>query len=323
MSFNVASKIVKDVTRHPQKYNLPTIISAKAASGGVVHLVWKLETEKGRFYLKIRGNKFAKIPEIATSPDNIAYEYKALMLLGNLMPDNFPQVVHFDQENAFMITTDAMPQGVSFEALLNAGKVTSSMIENLGKILKAIHEAVTSICESIRENEDKDFFLEKLEHKLAHSNHPILNDIIKELTWHQPRQIIIGDPSPKNIGVNNNGARFIFFDLEDVHRGNVVFDVGFLIGHLILHAYNSEQQAIVRVKSFLNGYGIQRPDNRLIKAIALGTIMYRLNSIVPYSIELSDQQKSKLLQTITAVLMNPDLGSILWHELIPIVLREG
>ena len=322
MDLNIASGVAEDVVRHPKNYGLPTITSATPTHGGVVHFVWRLETEEGRFYLKIRGNKFAKIPEITTSPGNIVYEFKALTLLGNLMPNNFPQVIYFDPGRALLITSDAMPDGIGFEALLQSRKVTPDTVQNLGKTLREIHGVASTISQSIRENDDDAFYMQKLSHKLGHSDHPVLSNVIKDLTFNQPRQIILGDPSPKNIGVNNYGTRLVFFDLEDVHQGNMVFDVGFLLGHLILHAYTDEHEAIVHVDSFLNGYRNNYLDNLLLRAIALGTIMYRLNSIVPYSITLSDQQKAGLLQATAATLTIPDLGSLSWPELILLVFRE-
>jgi hypothetical protein len=323
MTDSIANRIANNIIQNPHIYGVPNITSAKVATGGVVHSVWELETEKGKFYLKIRGYRFAKIPEIETYPSNIVYEYKALELLGNLMPDNFPQVAYINPDEGVLIVTDAIPDGESFETLLRGQRVTQEILGTLGETLKKIHNSCKSISKSIRKNEDNEFFQEKLEHKLGYKNNPVLDDIVQEMTFYQPRQIIIGDPSPKNIGVNNNGSLFTFFDLEDVHRGNVVFDVGFLVGHIILHTHNNIQKAVAYVESFLRGYEDRHLETRLVKAIALGAIMYRLDSfVIPYSIDLSDEAKSSMLESMENILLIPDLDSLSWYELVRKILRK-
>ncbi len=82
----------------------------------------------------------------------------------------------------------------------------------------------------------------------------------------------------------------------------------------------SGQQAVAHVQSFLDGYGDGCLESRLIKAIALGAIMYRLDSVIQYSIDLSDEGKSKILETVERVLSTSDLGSIPWPELTRMAL---
>src|SRR5689334_14278767 len=85
-----AREAVNDVLRNPQAYGLPEITMAKVAEGGVVHFVWELNAGGQKFYLKIRGDRFARIPSIKTSQTNIIYEYKALYLLSTVLPAHFP-----------------------------------------------------------------------------------------------------------------------------------------------------------------------------------------------------------------------------------------
>jgi hypothetical protein len=315
-SYERAREAVDEVIRNPQIYGLPEVSLARVAAGGVVHFVWELNTVGEKFYLKIRGDRFARIPGIKTSPTNIAYEYKALRLLSTALPDHFPHVVHFSAPKALLITKDAIPNGEYLEKLLHTRTVTSELLVQLGKTLSKVHDATRLMSESIRENSDENFYNEKLDHKLRFRDHPVLNKFVQEMVSHEPRQIIIGDPSPKNIGVNDNGARVVFFDLEDVHRGNVVFDVGFFIGHLFLHAYADNQLATGYVERFLQGYGNKGLNSCLVKVIALGVILYRLDSIVPYAIDLNDEKKLLLGRTVETALNTLNFGSVTWRGLI-------
>lgn len=290
-------------------------------SGGVAHHVYCIKTVKGDFYLKIRGESFPNIPEIRINPADITNEYKALTLFGTTMSDNFPQIIFFDPERTFIILTDAMYDGKSLEVLFHEKKATPKVLINLGITLRKIHGFSISISESIRDDNDAEFFAIKLQHRFGYRNNPILDRVVNELTYHQPRQIILGDPSPKNIGVNNDGKRLIFFDLEDVHNGVLVFDVGFVIGHIILHNCNSPHHAIVHLNGFIEGYQVfQHLNNHLTKAIALGTILYRLESVIPYPVGISDEEKSTLLGKVEGALDALDLASTTWQDVIQYAL---
>jgi hypothetical protein len=316
-----ADEIAKEVLVRPSHFGLSDVISVESVTGGVAHHVYRINTRRGRFYLKHRGNHFPDIPGIRTNPSDIVHEYKALSLLSGLVPECFPRIVFFDAERAFMLLTDAMPGEVgdsgTLEFLLIAQKVGSGMLRSLGAVLRRVHEATRRISEPIRAGGDDEFFALKLQHRFGFRNNSILNRIVTELTYDWPRQIIIGDPSPKNVGVSAGGERLVFFDLEDVHRGCVVFDVGFCLGHLVLHAYPDPQQAVARVEAFSEGYSERRlSDCRLAKAVALGTVIYRLAGIIPYPVPISPQERAKLLNRAEAVLSVAQARPMSWNDLI-------
>jgi hypothetical protein len=184
-------------------------------------------------------------------------------------------------------------------------------------VLRRIHEAARGIPEPIRAGGDDEFFALKLQHRFGYRNNSSLNKIVRELTYDWPRQIIIGDPSPKNVGVSAGGERLVFFDLEDVHRGCVVFDVGFCLGHLVLHAYPDPQQAVAHVEAFSEGYSERSlSDCGLAKAIALGTVIYRLAGMIPYPISISPEERAKLLNRTEAVLSVAQVRPMSWNDLI-------
>lgn len=314
--------IIEDIRENPSIYGLPEIAYITMIGGGVAHHVYRIETEKKRFYLKIRGDCFPNIPQIRVHPTEIIYEYKALNLLGSLAPENFPDIIYFNLEQAFIILSDAMPGGVTLEDLLNVKKASSVMLINWGKTLRKIHDVLSSVTESIRENGDNEFFSRKLEHRFGCRNNSILSNLIYELTHQQPRQLILGDTSPKNVGVSDDGKKLVFFDLEDVHRGCVVFDVGYAVGHLLLHNYNNPREAIANIETFFQGYGSSW-ESLLPKVIAFGTMMYRLDSIIPYSISLSNKEKTKLFWAIEKILGTHDLDRVTWEDLVLKIVRNN
>lgn len=320
---NLTETLIADLLMSPSSYGLPSLTSAEVASGGFAHHVYRLSSGEGRFYLKLRGYNFPQIPEIKTNPQDVVYEHKAVSLLHSLLPDNFPKVVYFNQERGLMILTDAMPNGDTLETLLNARQVSAGILKRLGKTLRSVHNQTSEVSASIREGGDHAFSATKLEHRFGYRNNPTLNSLVQELSLDIPRQIIIGDLSPKNIGVNDGGERFMFFDLEDAHRGTVIFDVGFLLGQIILHAHEDPRCAISFTESFLNGYGGKDLSQRLLKIIALGTMLYRLDSIIPHNIEVSENDKKMLIRNIEEILAIWDLERISWQRLIYRVLGRN
>ena len=85
--------------------------------GGVAHQVFQIRSGSNKYYLKIRGDKFATIPEITCNPADIAIEHKALIKFNQIAPDNFPQVLSFNENLHYLILSDAIPDGEKMEDL--------------------------------------------------------------------------------------------------------------------------------------------------------------------------------------------------------------
>jgi len=322
-----ADQIVRELSENPSRFGLPEVVSVEIVTGGVAHHVYRIDTREGRFYLKHRGSYFPKIPGIRINPMDIGHEHRALSLLSALLPGCFPRILFYDPERAFMVLADAMPgesaESGTLESLLLKRCVTAATLQRLGELLRRIHDATQRIVEPIRDGGDDEFFALKLQHRFGHRNTPSLKRIINELTYNSPRQIIIGDPSPKNIGVSDAGTRLMFFDLEDVHRGCVLFDVGFCLGHLILHAQSDPQQALAYLEAFSDGYGNRGlSDSELAKAIALGTIIYRLDGMIPYPVPLSPEGRTGLLGRTEATLIFVETYPMSWEVLVEKLLQD-
>jgi Phosphotransferase enzyme family len=318
---NRARKIASEVAASPSRFGLTKVVSVEVVTGGVAHHVFRINTQEGRFYLKYRGNHFPKITGICIKSTDIAHEHRALSLLSDLIPECFPRVLFFDAERSFMILTDAMPgkgdDSGTLESLLLAHRVDLDTLRRWGRALGKIHGATSSISEPIRAGGDDQFFAKKLQDRFGFKNNPALKAVIRELSGGLPRQIIIGDPSPKNIGVSQVGNKLVFFDLEDVHLGCAVFDAGFCLGHLILHAHREPEYAVASVQAFADGYAAGGlTDSGLAKAIALGTICYRLDGCIPYPVAITPEEKSRLLKGVEAALTSVQTRAVSWDELI-------
>ncbi len=274
-------EVLKTVRQDPFLANLKEINEITPVSNGVSHYVYKITTDKDNFFLKIRENHFSRLPEIAIRPEDIKSEYKALTIYESFMPNNFPQIVSFSDQKHYLITTDATFNGMLFQETLISGDATGEMVYNLGSTLKEIHTSTAAYTDDIREEGDSTHYDLKLLHRFEFAKNDGLDEVVEKLKK-QKKQLILGDPAPKNIGINNNGLLFIFFDLEDAHQGNPIFDCGYLLGHILLHNLLDPKKASELADDYTSGYGIEKFDEDMLKKIALGIVRYRLGGKIPY-----------------------------------------
>ncbi len=123
-----------------------------------------------------------------------------------------------------------------------------------------------------------------------------IDNIITELRTY-PKQLVLGDLSPKNIYVASNG-KITICDLETSHMSNTIFDVGFLAAHIILHNIKNENKALELASRFVCGYSSENNDsidNRMLNKVILAIILYRVdNPVIPYNHNLEDYECFKL-----------------------------
>jgi hypothetical protein len=136
--------------------------------------------------------------------------------------------------------------------------------------------------------------------RLGYHRHTVLDQLIVQMS-HLPKQLILGDFSPKNIGVSED-YHVSLYDLDAVHHGNAVFDVGFFIGHILVHTLGKHPDLI---SGFLDGYReyADLVGNHLLTQLALGICLYRLaNPTIPYTLAMDERQRSCLIDTIHILL---------------------
>ena len=266
--------------------------------GGLVHDVYKIRS-RNISYLKIRGKCFSMIPSLSINPKDIQHEKEALKIFSDLLPNIFPTVLGFNKKLSAIIMTDVNPSGITLKDLFEQGKVSPIMMKKVGINIGKTHYALRKITNSIRLNKDEDYYKRNFSDRLLKFNYlkanAFVSDLIEELRK-MPRQLILSDLSPKNIGISKNN-KISFFDLECVHRGNTVFDLGFLLGHIILHSKNNSD---LLIRNTLNGYAkyVKNPINyRIIEKIMGLTILYRLkNEVIPYPLHISYKEKEILIK---------------------------
>ncbi|MDO8657289.1 MAG: hypothetical protein Q7K55_01010 [Candidatus Levybacteria bacterium] len=298
-----------------EEYFKTSVIGIEKADGGLVHYVYRITTKNKIMFAKHRVSYFAKLPKIQTKPEFIKYEKRALDIFSKLAPEVFPKVLRYFPKKYLLILSDIMPNRKTLEKELNEHSFNKEEAFKLGKLLAEIHIKLSSVKLSIREDGDKEFYKQLLFYRFGYQDIPTLKQVIAELNS-LTKQLIIGDLSPKNIGVSGQG-KFTICDLENVHMGNTASDVGFLACSLIIHTINNYSLAHRLLLNFLQGYNSkinEKTDDSLLKRIIMGISLYRLdNPVIPYDIAITENEKKIKITEIKRAL---NLKKISWEELV-------
>ncbi|MFJ1936780.1 phosphotransferase family protein [Kitasatospora sp. NPDC088160] len=289
----------------------------EACTGGNVSHVFRVHGEAGRVIVKVRGRQFAGIAHITTDPALIAVERRALALHHGLLPELFPEVLAFAPEAHAMVMTDVFPDGRTWREHLDERAATAEECTRLGRALARIHQATAGL-PPLRDGDGDDRF--RAEHAYGYclraAGHRALDEACRRLDALPGRQLVLGDACPKNLSLAD--GRTAFVDLDNVHTGAPLFDVGYLLAHLVLHHATRSAAQRWLAAAFLDAYTLPAPgrpwqQDDLLATVTAGVLLYRLEArAVPYPLsaplETADQLRRRLRHLLdTGPFTVPDL----------------
>ncbi|MFF9785035.1 phosphotransferase family protein [Streptomyces nigrescens] len=271
-------------TCHPHTGPLTHI---ERATGGNVSYVYRVHGARDRVILKIRGTRFSGIPELTTAPELIADEHHALTLYGQRVPDLFPQVLAFLPDAHALVMTDVFSDGLTWRQHLDQRPATLGETTRLGKALARVHHATATVRTPIRPHGGDDRFREHtFDFCLRPTGHPALLDACTQLTALPGQQLVLGDVAPKNLSLA--AARVAFVDLDNVHYNAPLYDVAYLLAHVVLHHLSRPAELPALAAALLDAYAGPEPagpwaTDRLLATVTAGVLLYRLAThLVPY-----------------------------------------
>lgn len=171
-------------------------------------------------------------------------EAAALRWYGELTPARLPQLVDYDPDGFVLTMTAAPPGWTEWRKALLAGVVDVAAGATLGRVLGNWHAATAEpvVGERLSAYGDLTMFGELRGdpyHRTVAARRPDLAAAVlgclDELLA-RPRCLVHGDFSPKNVLVDPAGAAggLWVLDHEVAHAGNPVFDVAFMLHHLVM-----------------------------------------------------------------------------------------
>ena len=210
------------------------------------------------------------LPELKTKAKWVAdqrraiVEADAMQVYHSITPDSVPELIDCD-EKEFTLTMSRLPRScTNWKIDMLEGRIYPEMGDKLGKILAAWHNAA-AVSDEIKAKFMEDSLFEQLRvapfyRAVMDKNpdlQPVISVLIDEITSLKIT-LVHGDFSPKNIMATTD-HRPIVLDFEVAHIGNPVFDLAFLLAHLlckVIHAPQLDQkQALVETATqFLNTY---------------------------------------------------------------------
>jgi 5-methylthioribose kinase len=208
---------------------------------GVSNVVLRVETPSGCFVLKQSRPQLRTRDPWFSDIDRIWRERDAMVLLRPLLPASaVPAVLWSDEANYALAMSHAPEPFRNWRSVLLAGEVDLALGERAGRLLSAIHASTARNREALRPFEDCTVFeqlrIEPFYLRVQHRRPefaPLLQPLI-ERCRSPALGLCHGDFSPKNLLLHADG--FTLVDYETCHAGDIAFDLGFFLSHLILKA---------------------------------------------------------------------------------------
>jgi 5-methylthioribose kinase len=191
-------------------------------------------------------------------------EAEAMQVYHSITPDSVPELIDCD-EKEFTLTMSRLPRSCNnWKIDLLEGRIYPEMGAKLGKILAAWHNKA-AVSDEIKAKFMEDSLFEQLRvapfyRAVMDKNpnlQPVISILIDEITSLKIT-LVHGDFSPKNIMATTD-HRPIVLDFEVAHIGNPVFDLAFLLAHLlckVIHALQADQKQFLveTATEFLSSY---------------------------------------------------------------------
>jgi Phosphotransferase enzyme family len=247
--------------------------------GGVSSVVLLVERDDQRLVVKQPRRRLLVKEEWTADPGRAVTEARALKLAGGRNPEAVPPLLDVDAEMSALTVAAAPAAWQSWKDLLLQGIAEPSVGAHLGRLLGQWHLWSSQHRDQFSELEDVEVFVQlRIDpyHRTAAARHPALAgqfaEAETELLAPSSRYCFVhGDFSPKNVllGHGPDGAQpgeehqpgeeqLWVIDFEVAHVGNPVFDVAFLVTHLVLKSLHRPEQADeyrACAQEFLENYG--------------------------------------------------------------------
>ena len=243
--------------------------SVEVLSGGVSADAFAVHTPVGSWVVKQALALLKVAAEWRADPNRILNEAAALQIASQLIPHSVPPVTFIDQDRLILVTEHAPSHLHDWKSELMAGGSSGSVrtAMRLGEILAALHGNTIDEARLADQFGDNKTFVDlridpfhgTVAQRLPEIATP-LEALASDLIQH-PRCLVHGDYSPKNVLASGSAVWVI--DWEVAHFGNPVFDLAFMLAHLMCKtAYAPDHGEFYRrcAQHFLTAYTSSAPE---------------------------------------------------------------
>lgn len=223
-------------------------------TGGVSNVVLAITTATQKLVLKQALAELAVSEKWQADQRRAIVEADAIELFNRLTPTQVPKLIFLDPER-FVLVLERVPVGSTvWKSDLLAGVINPDIGLKLGATLASWHNygdknaeaKIKFMQDSLFEQLRIDPFYRFVAAKNPQIEVPI-RKLINELEGDKTT-IVHGDFSPKNIMVATNDDIYIL-DFEVTHVGNPVFDLAFLLAHLLCKFFRTDDRLHAKLLS--------------------------------------------------------------------------
>ena len=281
-------------------------------TGGVSNVVLAITTADKKLVLKQALAELKVAEKWEADQRRAIVEANAIALFHKLSPDQVPNLVFLDPER-FIVILDRVPVGSTvWKTDLLDGVINPDVAEKLGTTLAKWHNfgetnkearlqfMEDSLFEQLRIDPFYRFVLAKNE-----ILKPVIDKLIAELEGDKTT-IVHGDFSPKNIMVGMDEQVYIL-DFEVTHVGNPVFDLAFLLAHLLCKLFRTNEplqakMLIASADNFVAAYEVVR---EIAESLPLHTALIALARVEGKSpVNYLDKEQQAQLVSYTKGILN-------------------
>ena len=283
------------------------LAEVEVLTGGVSNIVLAINTNDKKMVLKQALAELLVAQKWEADQRRAIVEAHAIELFHKLSPEQVPNLLFLDSER-FILILERVPIGSTVwkSDLLN-GQIVPDVAAVLGKTLAQWHNFGEKN-ESARSEFMEDSLFEQLRidpfYRFVSAKNealqPVIGRLINELEGDKTT-IVHGDFSPKNIMVGLDNQVYIL-DFEVTHVGNPVFDLAFLLAHLLCKTFRTDdmnqKNLLAKCASeFISSYEAARP---IAPSLSLHTALIALARVEGKSpVDYLDTEKKSALVAYT------------------------
>jgi tRNA A-37 threonylcarbamoyl transferase component Bud32 len=222
-------------------------------SGGVSGTVFRLETDAGCMVVKQPLERLAVRAPWRASRTRVLSEASALDIAGQILGERVPRVLYLDRDEFVIVL--ACIEGCTWKEDLMGGSADVGVAGEVATCLAQLHRETMGLVHDVLM--DRSHFMSlRIEpfFRVVSRSHPEfapLMQAVDDLLLVPGICMVHGDYSPKNILITpRDGTGIALLDFEVAHIGNPVFDLAYVLAHLILkqiagRAFTAESAAVV------------------------------------------------------------------------------
>lgn len=219
-------------------------LEAQALGWGVSNVVIRVDVDgEPPIVLKQARERLRTQAHWVSRLDRIWTERAALELLDEILPaGTVPRVLFSDEDNYLFAMSCAPLESVVWKQQLLEGTVDAAIARRAGEVLGTIHASThgdhPALNGRLSETEVFDQLRVDPFYRTVARAHPSVAGRLAALIYSMApdqlkmRTLVLGDFSPKNILVYEQGITLV--DFETAHVGDPAFDLGFFLSHLLL-----------------------------------------------------------------------------------------